>query len=135
MDELAIFMEERDFEMDHRQRLRDFFTYTKDYARESGYSLIFERMSNKLRADTALIMGEAHVQLVWYLRKSKCEIGFLCEVALNLKPSLYEIHERYHLDSAGATNGIAALDFECQVVRRSRRAAGPSRARSSELCV
>ena len=25
--------------------------------------------------------------------------------------SLYEIHERYHLDSAGATNGIAALDF------------------------
>ena len=25
--------------------------------------------------------------------------------------SIYEIHERYHLDSAGATNGIAALDF------------------------
>ena len=25
--------------------------------------------------------------------------------------SLYEIHERHHLDSAGATNGIAALDF------------------------
>ena len=25
--------------------------------------------------------------------------------------SLYEIHERYHLDSAGSTNGIAALDF------------------------
>ena len=25
--------------------------------------------------------------------------------------SLYEIHERYHLDSAGNTNGIAALDF------------------------
>ncbi|EOD06912.1 hypothetical protein EMIHUDRAFT_359327 [Emiliania huxleyi CCMP1516] len=25
--------------------------------------------------------------------------------------SLYEIHERYHLDSAGTTNGIAALDF------------------------
>ena len=25
--------------------------------------------------------------------------------------SIYEIHERYRLDSAGATNGIAALDF------------------------
>ncbi|EOD11325.1 hypothetical protein EMIHUDRAFT_357793 [Emiliania huxleyi CCMP1516] len=25
--------------------------------------------------------------------------------------SLYEIHERYHLDSAGSTNGIAALYF------------------------
>jgi len=93
MDELVFFMEERDFDVDHKQRLRDFFTYTKDFARESGYSAIFERMSNKLRADTALIMGEQHVQLVWYLRKSTCEIGFLCEVALNLKPALYEIHE------------------------------------------
>ncbi|EOD14178.1 hypothetical protein EMIHUDRAFT_370914, partial [Emiliania huxleyi CCMP1516] len=31
--------------------------------------------------------------------------------AARLVLSLYEIHERYHLDSAGATNGIAALDF------------------------
>ena len=93
MDELSYFMEERDFESDHKERLRDFFNYTRDFARESGYSAIFERMSNKLRADTALIMGETHVQLVWYLHKSKCEVGFLCEVALNLKPALYEIHE------------------------------------------
>ena len=93
MDELSYFMEDRDFDPDHKQRMRDFFTYTKDFGRESGYSAIFERMSNKLRADTALIMGEEHVQRVWYLSKSKCEIGFLCEVALNLKPALYEIHE------------------------------------------
>ena len=33
------------------------------------------------------------------------------ERAALLVLSLYEIHERYHLDSAGATNGIAALDF------------------------
>ncbi|EOD36786.1 hypothetical protein EMIHUDRAFT_351844 [Emiliania huxleyi CCMP1516] len=33
------------------------------------------------------------------------------ERAALLVRSIYEIHERYHLDSAGATNGIAALDF------------------------
>lgn len=65
----------------------------QDFAREGGYSLIFERMSNKLRADTAMLIGEAHVQLVWYLRVGTCESGFLCEVALNLKPSVYEIQE------------------------------------------
>ena len=31
--------------------------------------------------------------------------------------SLYEIHERHHLDSAGATNGIAARDFVTCVLR------------------
>ncbi|EOD36593.1 hypothetical protein EMIHUDRAFT_362334, partial [Emiliania huxleyi CCMP1516] len=31
--------------------------------------------------------------------------------------SLYEIHERQHLDSAGATNGIAARDFVTCVLR------------------
>ena len=31
--------------------------------------------------------------------------------------SIYEIHERYHLDSAGSTNGIAALDFVACVLR------------------
>ena len=36
-------MEERDFDEDHRQRLRDFFNYTKDFAREGGYAEIFER--------------------------------------------------------------------------------------------
>ena len=41
----------------------------------------------------ALIMGEAHIQIVWYLRRDKCENGFLCEVTLNLKPAVYEIHE------------------------------------------
>jgi len=93
MDELSYFMEERDFDSDHRQRLRDFFNYTKDFAREGGYAQIFERMSNKLRADTALIMGEAHVQLVWYLRRDRVEGEFLCEVALNLRAGVYEIHE------------------------------------------
>ena len=93
MDELQYFMEERDFDAAHRTRLRDFFNYTKDFAREGGYSAIFERMSNKLRADTALLMGEAHVQAVWYLRRDKCENGFLCEVSLNLRPAVYEIHE------------------------------------------
>ena len=31
--------------------------------------------------------------------------------------SLYEIHERHHLDSAGNTNGIAARDFSACVLR------------------
>ena len=31
--------------------------------------------------------------------------------------SLYEIHERHHLDSAGNTNGIAARDFVTCVLR------------------
>ena len=31
--------------------------------------------------------------------------------------SLYEIHERHHLDSAGNTNGIAARDFVACVLR------------------
>jgi len=93
MDELSVFCQERDLEPTHRARLRDFFNYTKDFAREGGYSAIFERMSNKLRADTALLMGQQHVQLVWYLQRDKCETGFLCEVALNLKPAVYEIHE------------------------------------------
>ena len=36
---------------------------------------------------------------------------------LLLVVSLYEIHERHHLDSAGNTNGIAARDFVTCVLR------------------
>ena len=39
------------------------------------------------------------------------------ERAALLVRSLYEIHERHDLDSAGNTNGIAALDFSACVLR------------------
>ena len=39
------------------------------------------------------------------------------ERAALLVVSLYEIHERHHLDSAGNTNGIAARDFSACVLR------------------
>ena len=67
MDELTFFMNDRGFDAEHRQRLRDFFTYTKDYARAQGYDSLFERMSTRLRADTALIIGEGDMSSVWYL--------------------------------------------------------------------
>ena len=106
MDELGYFMEDRGFSDMHKRRLRDFFTYTKDFSRESGYASIFNQMSNKLRADTALIIGEKHLARVWYLtsedlgrRGPGCEKGFLCEVALNMRPAVYEMHEPLGLDS------------------------------------
>ena len=40
-----------------------------------------------------------------------------CARAALLVLSLYEIHEWHHLDSAGPTNGIAALDFSACVLR------------------
>ena len=97
MDELNYFMEERDFDDDHRQRLRDFFTFTRDFSHETGYSEIFTRMSNKLRADTALIIGKDALYSVWYLRENKCEKGYLCEVALNMKPGIFEVREELPL--------------------------------------
>ena len=101
MDELSHFMAERSFSRVHRQRLRDFFNYTKDYAREVGYGALFERMSLKLRADTAMIIGEGDLGRVWYLHprfnKSRygipTENGYLCDLALNMKPMVHEIHE------------------------------------------
>mmetsp|Transcript_32450 Transcript_32450/g.85183 ORF Transcript_32450/g.85183 Transcript_32450/m.85183 type:complete len:695 (+) Transcript_32450:3-2087(+) len=98
MDELTSFMNARGFDREHRQRLTDFFNYTKDYSRELGYSQLFERMSTRLRADTALKIGEGDLKSVWYLNRSFCETSYLCDVALNLKPSVHEIHENLPLD-------------------------------------
>ena len=98
MDSLTHFMEDRAFEPHFKQRLRDFFTYTKDYAREVGYQNLFERMSSRLRADTALAIGEGDLAKVWYLRTEVCEKPYLCDVALHLTPSVHEIHERLPAD-------------------------------------
>eukprot|EP00325_Prymnesiales_sp_UTEX-LB-985_P008844 CAMPEP_0174710154 /NCGR_PEP_ID=MMETSP1094-20130205/11866_1 /TAXON_ID=156173 /ORGANISM="Chrysochromulina brevifilum, Strain UTEX LB 985" /LENGTH=627 /DNA_ID=CAMNT_0015908917 /DNA_START=79 /DNA_END=1962 /DNA_ORIENTATION=+ len=94
MDELGSFMEDKNFDAKHQRRLREYFLFTKDFfALESGYADLFNRMSSKLRADTALIISDSTLSKVWYLSPDKCEKGFLCEVALSMQSTAYELQE------------------------------------------
>ena len=43
MDELTYFMEDRKMPHAHRERLRDFFYQTQDFARETGFDELYAR--------------------------------------------------------------------------------------------
>ena len=57
MDQLNYMMEDRAIPKEHRQRLRTYFHQTQDFMRSDAEHDIFQKMSAKLRADTAAIIG------------------------------------------------------------------------------
>ena len=66
MDELNYFMKTNAFAQEHRVRLRDFFRQTQDYNRIHSYDKLLLKMSAQLRGDTALIIGTATLERIWY---------------------------------------------------------------------
>ena len=102
MDELTFFMEEQHLPKPFRKRLRDFFHQTQDFARAEGFDELFLRMSDQLRSETAQLVARDSLSKIWYFNVSNprwtVEPEFLGAVALYLRPSVYEIHERISMD-------------------------------------
>ena len=93
MDELNHFMRINNFSGDHRVRLREFFRQTQDYNRIHGYDKLLLKMSAQLRGDTALVIGTATLDKIWYFWGGECEPQFLSLVALNMHATIYETRE------------------------------------------
>ena len=109
MDELEYFMAERNFDLQHRVRLRDFFRQTNDFARIASYNALMVKMSVQLRGDTALKIGIDTLSRVWYFSLQNVEKEFLAVVALNLQSALYEAREKLPtVDLTVITKGMAA---------------------------
>ena len=66
MDELNFFMRTNNFQSEHRVRLREFFRQTQDFNRIQSYDKLLLKMSAQLRGDTALFIGTATLEKIWY---------------------------------------------------------------------
>ena len=109
MDELEYFMRERNFPMQHRVRLRDFFRQTQDFARLNSYNTLMVKMSTQLRGDTAVRIGMTTLSRVWYFSLDSVEKEFLAVVALNLYGAVYDVREVLPtVDLTVITKGMAA---------------------------
>ena len=102
MDELTYFMEAQHLPKPFRKRLRDFFHQTQDYARAEGFDELFLRMSDRLRSETAQLVARDSLSKIWYFNSAnprwQVEADYLGSIALYLRPSVYEVHERIHMD-------------------------------------
>mmetsp|Transcript_67374 Transcript_67374/g.184778 ORF Transcript_67374/g.184778 Transcript_67374/m.184778 type:complete len:561 (+) Transcript_67374:1002-2684(+) len=95
MDQLNYMMEDRAIPKEHRQRLRTYFHQTQDFMRSDAEHDIFQKMSAKLRADTAAIIGRETLTRVSWLRADDFDFepDFVGAVALSLQQAIYETHE------------------------------------------
>ena len=93
MDELEYFMSDRNFELQHRVRLREFFRETQDYSRLRARDSLMIQMSTQLRGDTALKIGQHTLSRVSYFSLDHVEKEFMSVVALNLHGAIYEARE------------------------------------------
>ena len=93
MDELEYFMSDRNFELQHRVRLREFFRETQDYSRLRARDSLMIQMSTQLRGDTALKIGQHTLSRVSYFSLDHVEKEFMSVVALNLHGAVYEARE------------------------------------------
>ena len=69
-DSLNYFLDEHTFTKDQKKRLKTFFMQTQDFRRSGTNLAIFDKMSAKLRADTARLIGQETLDKVWWLRQS-----------------------------------------------------------------
>ena len=99
MDELNHFMDDHQFGTDHRVRIRRFFRSTQDFTRQSSYKYLLGKMSERLRGDTALLIGVSVMRRVWYfdLRSFDIEKDFLAHIALAMERHIFEAKERFKL--------------------------------------
>lgn len=112
MDELNHFMDDHQFGTDHRVRIRRFFRSTQEFTRQSSYKYLLGKMSERLRGDTALLIGVNVMRRVWYfdLRSFDIEKDFLAHIALAMERYIFEAKERFKLsDLTVIINGTVCV--------------------------
>ena len=100
MDELNHFMEENEFTQGHRVRIRRFFRATQDFVRRADSKRLLDKMSDRLKGDTALLIGITVLNKVWYFSLVRFDIekAYLASVALALEVTIYEPKERFAIE-------------------------------------
>ena len=100
MDQLNMFMEENEFTQGHRVRIRRFFRATQDFARRRESRRLLDKMSDRLKGDTALLIGVSVLNKVWYFSMIRFDIekGYLASVAVALEKRVYEPKEQFPID-------------------------------------
>jgi len=95
IDQLNYMMTDRNLPHEHRTRLRTYFHQTQDFVRSDAEADIFNKMSAKLRADTAAIMGRDTLGKVWWLRSDNFDFepDFVGALAISLQQAIYESNE------------------------------------------
>jgi len=121
MDELNRFIRERGFDQRASIRLRDFFRSTQDFLRMESYDELLQKMSLKLRADTAYFIGERSLSQVWYLNTDSgfggVEKDFLASVALNMQHKCFAARETISInDLLIITKGVVAYKLRMSIV-------------------
>ena len=112
MDELNHFMAENEFSQGHRVRIRRFFRATQDHVRKADSRFLLNKMSDRLKGDTALLIGVQVLNKVWYFNLTVYDIekGYLASVALALENCVYEPKEKFPLeDLTVVTTGMCCV--------------------------
>jgi hypothetical protein len=91
MDSLNYMLEDQEFPMDLRYRLREYFAQSQHMQRLQQYQKLKGQMSNTLKGEVALHTTQRWLRRVWYF--SNCRRVFIIEVAQSLKPWLYATRE------------------------------------------
>jgi len=94
IDALNYFCREQVLPSDLRVRLREYFRNTAHVIRAQRYDVLLDKMSVRLRGDTAFRMCEFRLRQVPYLMHPDVEPEFLCSLALKFTTRVYSHLER-----------------------------------------
>ena len=121
MDELNHFMAENEFSQGHKVRIRRFFRATQDFVRRADNRRLLDKMSERLRGDTALLIGVGLLNKVWYFNLTVYDIekGYLASVALELDKSIYEPKETFPIEDLTIV-AVGSCCVGLQIMRKGR---------------
>ena len=120
MDELNYFCNDKKIHQDLAVRLRTYFSQTQHLLRAKRYDTLMDKMSNRLRGDTALVVAKKVLGRVYYFGDPEIEPDFLANVALLLRLSMFCPREYIPCTNLtiiergiGAKNGLIAIVGHC----------------------
>lgn len=111
MDQLNMMMDERDFPMPLRRKLRQFFNVSKNMLKEDKYAHLLRRMSPQLKGEVSE-SKTSWLKGISYLSQTPTE--FVILVSNRLGSSLFVPQETIHLTKEGALASVLRGIVSCQ---------------------
>ena len=99
LDELNYFVRDQQMPSDLKVKLRSYFRNTLHLMRARRYEQLLQKMSTRLRGDTAFRMSTRLFGQVPYLVHPDLEAEFMCNLAIKYAISVYSRLERIHCNN------------------------------------